>query len=205
MTERYPLKWPLQKARTPGYARKRSQFGSSSHEPGQSWRSRKPITVAGAMKRLREELERIGVKEFILSSNLPLNRDGSPASGRRAPDDPGVAVYFQRQKQAVCLPCDTYETAEDNIAAVAKHIEATRAIERYGVASVREMFSGFTAIAAPGSKHWTAVLGLDLAASPDRIRAAHRLLYKQRAAMGSPEAALAELNAARDRALEERS
>ena len=203
MSLAYPLRWPLQKPRMPDHMRRDGQFGSMSERPGQSYRSRQPITVAGAMKRLRDEVERIGVREFTLSSNLPLNRDGSPSSRGGHGGDPGVAVYFDRKGQAVCLPCDTYRSPADNIAAVAKHIEATRAIERYGVASIREMFSGFTAIAAPGSKHWTAVLGLKLDASAAAIKEAHMRLYKQRAAMANPDAALAELNSARDQALKE--
>lgn len=199
MTQRFPLAWPAQRPRTPERRRKLGQFSGNG----------RPITLAGATARLGAELRRIDAPDWdwIISTNLELRRsDGMPKSGQPIPRDPGVAVYFkQKDGTPVCLPCDTYSSVEQNVAAIANHIAATRAIERYGVASIREMFSGFTAIAAPGSKHWTAVLGLDLTATPDRIKSAHMLLYKQVSGMAHPESAQAEINAARDQALKERS
>lgn len=199
MTQAFPLQWPPQRPRTPAAKRKLGQFSGNG----------RPITLAGATARLAAELRRIDAPDWnwIISSNLELRRsDGMPKSGQPAPKDPGVAVYFrQKDETPICLPCDTYSTVEQNVAAIANHIAATRAIERYGVASIKEMFSGFTAIAAPGSKHWTAVLGLDLSASTAQIKEAHMRLYKQVSGMAHPEAAQAEINAARDQALKERS
>src|SRR5690606_37638439 len=86
--------------------------------------------------------------------------DGLPRSGQAEPSDPGVALYFDLAGKPHCMPCDTYTKVAQNIAAIAAHIEATRAIERHGVSSVAEMFSGFTALPAPSSKRaWRDVLG----------------------------------------------
>jgi hypothetical protein len=93
-----------------------------------------------------------------------------------------------------------------NIAAVAAHIEATRAIERYGVASVADMFTGFQSLPAPGSKPWWQILNIDRRAGVHEIEAAYKALAKERhpdAPWGSHEL-MADLNKARDDARKER-
>lgn len=163
MTQAYPLQWPQGRPRTAWDARRRSAFKDFG----------KPLTIAVALGRLQAEIDRLGADVYVLSANLVLRLDGLPKSGQSEPADPGVALYFQLGGKPHCLPCDTYDRAADNIAAIAKHIEATRAIERYGVATLSEMFAGFTALPAPNAKRsWRAVLGLtETSYSP---RAAHR-------------------------------
>lgn len=127
------------------------------------------------------------------------NTTGRTAAIRPAkPDDPGVAVYFQIGGEPHCLPCDTYLLVEHNIAAIAAHIEATRAIERHGVASVREMFSGFAALPAP--QKWFEILGVSAGSNADVIRAAYRALAAKRHPdrPGGSHDAMSELNKARD-------
>ena len=196
MTQAYPLQWPGGRPRTGAYRRKRASFSSD----------RRSLSVADALKRLQGELDRIGARYPVISSNVELRLDGLPRSGQREPDDPGVALYFDLKSEPHCLPCDTYNRVADNIAAIAKHIEATRAIERYGVASIKEMFAGFHALPAPGqaeSALWWNVLGLDRTATLDQIEAAYRTKAKSaHPDAGGSHAAMAELNAARQQARE---
>lgn len=200
MTDAYPLRWPIARNRTGQYYRKNGAFKKDGHD----------ITIREAMQRLQNELDRIGGKDFVLSANLVRNMDGSPRSGQPQPLDPGVALYFTLKKKPICMPCDTYGRVEQNIAAIAKHIEATRAIERYGVASIDEMFTGFEALPAPGQhshRHWRDVLGvvprdLTLTGKTEIIEA----LFRARAKEAHPDRGgthdmMAELNAARDQAL----
>lgn len=190
MTEAYPLQWPQGRPRTPEYHRRAGQFRKDARN----------ITVREAIVRLQAELDRLDAAHFVLSSNLILNLDGSPRSGQPQPSDPGVALYFQLNGKPHCLPCDTYSRAEQNIAAIAKHLEATRAIERYGVATLTEMFAGFTALPAP--KAWWQILGVGPNATPNEIRSAHRAAAsKAHPDTGGSHAAMAELNAARDAGL----
>jgi hypothetical protein len=204
MVERYPLQWPLARPRTK--ARKTGNFSRKVQQPGQSWTSTRDITLAEAVARFNDELERLGVKSYILSSNLRRNRDGSITSGQAEPADPGVAAYFTLNGKPICMPCDTYTKAAQNIAAIAKHIEATRAIERYGVASLSEMFTGFEALPAPSQQRaWWEVLGVSQWATADQINAAWR--EKARRAHpdgGGSDAAMSEINVARDQGLKTR-
>jgi hypothetical protein len=158
--------------------------------------------VADALSRLQRELDRIGARYPVISSNLELRLDGLPRSGQREPNDPGVAIYFDLDGKPHCMPCDTYTTVVQNIAAVAAHIEATRAIQRHGVGTLAEMFAGFTALPPPRSP-WD-VLGVPRGSSRDVIYAAFRdKARKAHPDAGGSTAAMAELAAARDEALRE--
>jgi hypothetical protein len=190
MTLAYPLQWPPGRPRRPSALRKNGQF-KKHHER---------LNVDYAIQRLRLELERIGVREFVLSTNQELRRDGWPRMDRQA-DDPAVAIYFTLDGKPHCMPCDTYAKMADNIAAVAAHIEATRAIERHGVATVAEMFAGFEALPPPSHERpWRQVFELHreprvtLAMVEDRYR---KLARERHPDLGGGDAMMAELNRAR--------
>lgn len=205
----YPLQWPAGRPRRAPASRKSGKFNKSRtvQSYGGTYQRKGEITIAESLKRLQDELDKIGARYPVVSTNLDVRLDGLPRSGQRKPEDPGVAVYFQLQGEPHCLPCDTYDDVAQNIAAVAAHIEATRAIERHGVASVREMFSGFAAIAAqPGQRAWWAVLDVSDRASMDEIEAAYRRLARERHPdHGGSAEKMAELNIARDEARKARA
>ena len=202
MTEgvsRYPLCWPSGRGRRPAHKRREGQFKSNG----------KPITVAKAILRLMEEVQRAEGVGPILSTNLLVRAsDGLPRSGQPALADPAVALYFSLHGKPICMPCDTYSKVEQNIAALANHIEATRRIARYGVSTVEEMFTGFEALPAPGAaRGWREVLGFPPGAQPNDIEiiAKRRDLAKRfhPDVAGGDAEKMAEVNAAADAALDE--
>lgn len=196
----YPLAWPAGRPRRSARARKAGRFSIAS---GSAYGGQKDITIADALRRLQEELDRIGARYPVVSSNVETRVDGLPRSGGRKPDDPGVAVYFQLKDKPVCMPCDTYCLVEHNIAAIAAHIEATRKIERHGVATIAEMFSGFVAL-PPSHRPWFDVLGLKPDATKSGVMRAHRRLSLDRHPdRGGNNADMADINRARDEALRE--
>lgn len=79
---RYPLAWPV------GWPRTR-QPESSRFDP------RGDRSFATARDALIAELERLGAASIILSTNIPLRKDGLPRASSRQPEDRGVAVYFR--------------------------------------------------------------------------------------------------------------
>ncbi|MCI5075630.1 DnaJ domain-containing protein [Oricola sp.] len=203
MTQAHPLQWPQARPRKAAAHRKRAKFGKDGPR---GWKQE--LTVADARHRLQRELDMIGARYPVVSSNVELRLDGAPRSGQREPDDPGVCVYFDLNGKPMAMPCDTYDRVADNIAAIAAHMEATRKIERHGVASVSEMFAGFEALPAPGqanSQQWWVVLGLDRhAASVADVKTAYRRLAAERHPdkPGGSQQAMAELNVAKDQGLE---
>ena len=157
----FPLCWPHGRPRTK--SRKYGRFVSTTSSGDGGWRHKKPLTVAEACARLQAELDRIGARDVVLSTNLRTRLDGLPRSDQPRPQDPGVACYFALKGKPHCLPCDTYTDVEQNIAALAAHIEATRAIERYGVADLAAMFTGFAALPSPeqaSAPGWREILQL---------------------------------------------
>lgn len=202
--QRSPLSWPAHRPRTAWSRRRPGAFRTNSQD----------ITVAAAMDRVEAELQRLGGINALLSSNLDLRLDGRPRSGVGQPADPGVCLYFTLKAEPFALACDTYSRVAQNIAVLAAHLEATRAIERHGVASAAESLQAFSALpppAAPARTCWD-ILGVSrqtIMDLPERLRTitineAWRGLSKAaHPDAGGTEAAQADLNAARTAALEE--
>lgn len=206
---RFPLAWPAHRPRTPAAARKSGKF---TYKSDNSWM--KEITVPRAMDRLEDEVRRLGGVNTLLSTNVDTRLDGRPRGGAAEPGDPGVCLYFTLKGKPMALACDAYTKVAQNIAALAAHLEATRAIERHGVATAAETLQAFQALPAPdfalpARKPWRQVLGLADSWPPhgthlDVVRDTISRHYRAEAikAAGN-EAALADLNVARDAALKE--
>lgn len=166
MTRAYPLQWPA------GYPRTaiptRSRFDIS---PGQ------------ALNRLMREIALLHAKHFVVSTNIPLRRDGMPYASHqdKEPADKGAAVYFMSQSgQQMCFACDKWDRVHDNIHAIAKTIDALRGIDRWGSGNmVNQAFSGFALLEAP-QKLWWHVLNVSNHASEAEITEAFRRLAKER-------------------------
>jgi hypothetical protein len=199
----FPLFWPAGKKRTRPADRKRASFKTIEQRyrtggDGSTYavHDRKAMTVATALSRLQLELDRLGASRPIVSTNVELRLDGLPRSGQRAPDDPGVAVYFRVNGDPVVLAVDQYTTVADNITAIAKLIEASRAIERYGVGTLKEIFRGYMALpAAIAPDDWRTLLDNPptLAHAETYYRQAMRNIHPD---VGGSEAQAAALNAA---------
>lgn len=164
----YPLQWPAGWPRTPGYRRKSAAFR----------RGQKPLTIAQAVERVRDELGRMGRGEndIVVSTNVELRLDGWPRSDRPEPSDKGAAVYW-REKSGVtrCMAIDRYDRVADNLAAIAATLDAMRAIDRHGGAEILDRaFTGFTALPGPQSIAWHVVLGVAANAAIADVRAAYR-------------------------------
>lgn len=154
----FPLAWPQDRPRTK--LRTIGRFSTTRRNADQNSHKSKPVTLAEARARLAEELDRLNGRSPILSSNVELRIDGNPRSGLPEPRDPGVAVYFQLKDKPIVLACDRYNEVAQNVAAIAAHIDAIRRIERYGVATTEQMFTGFLALPAPiVVDDWRAALG----------------------------------------------
>lgn len=192
MPDAFPLHWPE------GYPRtlaSRREWGRFQVTPGQANHS------------LFDELRLLGARYPVVSSDVPLRRDGKPYAGREHPEDPGVAVYFEYEGDQYVFACDRYDKAHKNIRAIALTISALRTIERHGTGEMMKRgFQGFQALPAPDGGEpsncpaWARTLGfasgdLRLQEYEDRYR---ELARKHHPDIGSqPDAdRMAELNAA---------
>lgn len=184
--EAYPLTWPA--------GRQRTRWTEAS---------RFRITLGKAIKEVQNEVGRLGGVSLIISSNLPLRRDGIPYANSSQPEDRGVAVYFTYKKRPMCFACDRWKNVEENMWAIAKTIDALRGIERWGSGQmVEQAFTGFTALPAPEA--WWQVLGLKGPNVPrDEIEQTHRRLAMQHHPdRGGDADKMARINRARDQGME---
>jgi DnaJ-domain-containing protein 1 len=168
----YPLSWPDGWPRTAPQGRENSRFThrSTRHSMDESCFF------------LQAEIDRLRGAKAILSTNVQRRLDGQPYSNRAQPSDPGAAVYFELKAKPISLACDKWLRVEDNIWAIAKHIEALRGQERWGVGSIDQAFRGYTALPAVGESEastWWKTLGVPVNASQDQVKTAYRVLAKK--------------------------
>lgn len=194
LLEAYPLTWPMAQQRTPRSSREFSH--------------RFKVSLAFARDELLRELGLLGAKEIVISTNVPVRRDGLPYADAREPEDPGVAVYFQRKKKPIVIACDSYDRVRGNLRAIGLTVAALRSIERHGSTSMLEQaFTGFTALPAHQVEaSWWDELGVSSTASVAEIQAARTALaLKHHPDLpGGDGDRMARINRAFDRAMEER-
>lgn len=196
MTEdAYPLRWPQGWPRHKGERDSDRRFRSGSSK--WSWDR--------IMRGLQEEIERIGGKDPIISTNQPVRADGLPYAQQRAIHDPGVAVYFTRKGKSLVMAQDRFYTIMGNARSLTMAIEGLRQMERHGGAVMLERaFTGFAAIAPPDwKKPWREVFGV----KPDWDGDLNKL-YREKARERHPDSGgndrlMAELNVAFGEAKEE--
>ncbi len=199
MISAYPLQWPEGWPRTGHFMRHHGKFSTRRNS-----RMAQDLSVADGVERVLLELSRFGIgrEDIVISTNLRTRLDGLPRSDQKAPDDPGVAVYWETRKgQRKVMAIDQYLKVADNLAAVAATLDAMRAIERHGGAQILDRaFTGFTALPAPSApRDWREVIGVpDWETKLSEVRAVfrRRVMEMHPDRPGGSHDAMTELNAA---------
>jgi len=178
-----PLSWPPQHPRTDDWDRVHGRFGKKSNKGY----GNDSLTVADGVRRVISQIKaytpsgrayRANPDDVIISTNLKLRVDGLPRSYQKAPQDPGVAVYFTLDDKERCIPCDSYIRVADNLAAVAATLEALRTVERHGSNMFDAVFTGFTGLPSPdqvSATTWRDILNY-WDDSLDECKRQHRIL-----------------------------
>ena len=146
MIESFPLQWPA------GYPR--------TARPASNFRFY-PSTLAGEIKRLKDELYRMNARAIVISTNIPVKNDGNPYSTYSKPADTAVAVYFTVDNKAMALCCDKWNTVEANLRALVMSVDAMRGLDRLGVSEImNRAFMGFKVLPEKAASFpWWEVLG----------------------------------------------
>lgn len=153
----YPLQWPDGWPKTEPHARGTPLFKKD---------------LPGALANLKKQIELMGGKGLILSSNYTL--------GANNPKEPGVVAYFEWQQIQMAIPCDRWTKIEANVQAIALTVEAMRGMERWGAKHmIKAMFSGFKALPEKSAQSWQSVLGVPVTATYEQAKEAYRILVKQ--------------------------
>lgn len=170
---RFPLSWPTGWKRTPDGRRRRSRFEKRGNM------TRRHLTLADARTHLLAELRRLGATDVILSTNVKLKSNGLPYSGEREPDDVGAAVYFRLRSQAKCLASDLWTRVADNVSAMARHIAALRAIDRYGVGTLDQAFAGYAPRLQPVVAEWWLVLNVPRGSTREQVQSSFEAMARR--------------------------
>lgn len=196
--EAFPLAWPVGRPRTDHYRRESSNFETTFARARDDIIREVALLKGTNVRYMRGE-------DVIISSNTPLRRDGLPLAGKKNPDDPGVAVYFTRNKKQMSFACDRWNKIEDNMRAIVKTIEALRGIARWGTGDMLEAaFTGFVALPSPGS-NWRGVLAIPanvVGPGLETLKAYYRAAISEATRSGSTDAQ-ANVNVAYDIARKE--
>jgi len=156
-----PLCWPL------GWERTKNRRSSAYK-----------ISTDKAVEELLGSIRNMGGRDIILSSNVPVRRDGTMYRGdhsdQRIPD-PGVAVYWSqphpktRALEPKVIPCDHWYTVRENVRALGMAVDCMRGLARCGAGQIQDRaFSGFSALPErAGEDCWT-ILGVRRGASRDQ-------------------------------------
>ncbi len=166
--EAYPLAWPDGWPRREAFARKVSDY---------------KVTFMRARDELVRELKAGRCRDVVISTNVPLRRDGLPLANTSEPKDPGVAVYWTgRGMNGESVPrviaCDVWRTVRENLRAVGLAYSSLRQIERTGASELLERaFSGFARL--PEAADCWSVLGIDRGASVEAVTERFRLLARE--------------------------
>lgn len=100
------------------------------------------VTRTRAFDSIVEEIDRIdGAMNVRIETAAPhTSKHPHRPYADRDPADPGVVAYYDREAQGYAVACDRWDNLRDNARAIALYVDAKRAIERYGVATVGSEF-----------------------------------------------------------------
>lgn len=202
----YPLYWPEGWPRVPPHQRDRSRY---------------EVHFIKARDEVTRQLKLLGgvrSDSVVISTNVPIRRDGLPLANMPEPQDPGVAVYWTEEKYdsrlgkttktTRVIACDKWQKVRDNIRAIGLTIDAMRAIQRAGATQVLDrVFTGLTALPAnAGVRPWRQVLQLSAMTQLtwQQVESAYRILaLEAHPDRGGSQEKMAELNRAREDARKE--
>jgi len=136
-------------------------------------------TLVQARDGILRELDLLGARSVIISSNIPIKKDGQMYAGQKPIDnDHGVAVYFIWDKEQRVLACDAYYNIWENLRAIEKSIDAMRGLGRWKVSNMlKAAFTGFKSLEnkTPETvKYWWEILEVDVWADSNEIKTAYR-------------------------------
>ena len=172
------LNWPPEFDRTPSEDRESYPHGFR-------------VTRSQAFDNILSELRKMEARNVQLDTGAQhQKRNPNKPYANSDFDDPGVVVRFERNGQQFAIPCDRWDNPRDNAQAIARYIDAKRAIERYGVSTIESEFKtaqlppgdGSTTeatVAPPAREPAHEVLGVSPDAPKAVVQAAARTLKKE--------------------------
>ena len=136
--------------------RRHAQFRTPSRRDGDHWTPGAKTPYSQTIRELEYEVELLQRRDQPLVVQIGAGyrpgdvRRGQPRADARAPMHPGVEVSFDTRYGRLTYATDVFLDWRDNVRAIAKGLEALRAIDRWGVAKRGQQYAGFGQITAGG-------------------------------------------------------
>jgi hypothetical protein len=128
------------------------QFETISLWPGvltkRRERSRFQSTWTATVDLLDRELGMISARKVVCEmaiSYTDLRNDGKIRASAR-PEHPGVILSFETKYGPLRYACDRFDDWQDNVRAIALGLEALRKLDRYGITTRGEQYTGWKAL-----------------------------------------------------------
>lgn len=105
------------------------------------------------LKLLENELDKVGARDVVVQVAMraeDIRTDGWPRASAQA-SHPGVILSFGSKHGPHSHLTDTHELWQHNLRAVALGLQALRAVDRYGITTRGEQYTGWKAIPATTS------------------------------------------------------
>lgn len=104
---------------------------------------------ADTLNLLDDELQKLDARDIVIAVALEpgdIRIDGWPRSNAREPRHPGVILSFTSKHGPLQYATDVYEMWQHNVRAIALGLQALRAVDRYGITSTGEQYTGWKAL-----------------------------------------------------------
>lgn len=169
--------WPHK----PTAPRKDAQFRSPSRREGDRWVPSRPISWEQTRRELQYEVDQLSDSRYetditigVGLTEYDIRQDGAPRANARPMLHPGVEISFDSRYGRLTYATDAFTRWQDNVRAVAKGLEALRAVERWGVAKRGQQYAGFALLTAgPGKEDLGRQLVARYGSVRDALQATH--------------------------------
>ena len=169
--------WPHE----PTEVRRKAQFKTPGHWTGEGasrrWVNQQRVSYETTLAELRYEVWQLDGDAIVIGVGLTefdIRLDGAPRANARPMRHPGVEVSFDSRHGRLTYATDVFTDWRDNVRAIAKGLEALRAVDRWGVAKRGQQYAGFALLTAGPSLEQ---LGAELVARHGSVAAALRATH----------------------------
>lgn len=132
----------------------RMETWDGEHTPAEQRRSRWTFKAGwdDTVNLLDREVGNLGADHFVIEADFSesdIRLDGMPRANARQPSFPGVRIAFESRHGPLIYQSDVCAYWQHNVRSIALGLEALRAVDRYGISSRAQQYTGWKAIEAP--------------------------------------------------------
>lgn len=146
--------WPHEETRPRRDAQFRS--GTRRHPTTGDLIPGRRVPFDETLRELTYEVDALEGTEILIGCGLAEHEvriDGYPRANAKPPRHPGVEVTFDSRYGRLTYATDVFRDWRDNVRAIAKGLEALRAVDRWGVTKRGEQYAGFALLTAGPSMY----------------------------------------------------